>query len=117
MIHAKLGILLLMLVLWLFLWSLLLLLPLRLLVAMCFALACVAFEPCLALPAAVQQQPHGRLGQPVQPRAEPLHGDNVQVLRARVIRAVHRRPHRQPRRHAELLASRRAASNRHCECR
>ena len=33
-------------------------------------------------------------GQPVQAALDPLHGDDVEVLGTRVVRAVHRRRHR-----------------------
>ena len=41
--------------------------------------------------------------QPVEPALDALHGDDVEVLGARVVRAIDRRRHRQTQRHPELV--------------
>ena len=49
-------------------------------------------------------------GQAVEPALDPLHRYDVEVLRPRVVRTVHRRRHRKTQRHPELVPRRSSAA-------
>ena len=53
--------------------------------------------------------PDAGRGQAVEASLDPLDGNDVEILRPRVVRTVHRRRHRQTQRHPELVTRRSSA--------